>query len=150
MVNQIQALSDAGRFTAPVTDVPSLPAAYAAATDSTQSLEWRVRSYLAVNCAQCHQPGGGGQGLWDARVATPTAEAHLLDAPLLNDAGDPAMRWAAPGDPAHSMVLQRLRSHGPGRMPPLASNELDPQAIALITQWIEGRPRGGVGAATQP
>jgi uncharacterized repeat protein (TIGR03806 family) len=135
-VNQLQALSDAGYFTAPVTGVAALPA-YAPAQDKTQSLETRVRSYLAVNCAQCHQPGGAGQGLWDARAGTATAAAHLIDGALLNDGGDPAMRWAVPGDPAHSMVLARLRRQGPGRMPPLASSELDPQAVGLLRQWIE-------------
>ena len=28
--------------------------ALAPLTDSTQSLEWRVRSHFAVNCSQCH------------------------------------------------------------------------------------------------
>ena len=27
-------------------------------TNAAVSLEYRVRSYLAANCAQCHQPGG--------------------------------------------------------------------------------------------
>ena len=34
------------------------------------------------------------------------------------------------------MVLKRLQGAGVPRMPPLATNELDPTAIQLITDWI--------------
>jgi uncharacterized repeat protein (TIGR03806 family) len=139
-VNQLQALNDAGYFTAPVVGVAAMPV-LAAAQDQTQSLETRVRSYLAVNCAQCHQPGGAGQGYFDTRAVTATAAAHLINGPLINDWGDPTMRWAVPGDPAQSMVLARLTRQGAGRMPPLATNELDPQAIELMTRWIKQLPR---------
>ena len=56
-LNQIAALSSAGYFSAPVSHINNLPA-FAKATETTQSLEWRIRSYFAVNCVQCHQPGG--------------------------------------------------------------------------------------------
>jgi hypothetical protein len=42
-----------------------------------------------------------------------------------------------PGDPAHSIVLRRLKADGSPRMPPLASNELDQEAIKLMTEWIK-------------
>jgi len=135
-LNQIEALSAAGYFTAPVSDRKDWPA-LAAADDASAPLEARVRSYLAVNCVQCHQPGAGSVGLWDARPTVTTAQAHLIRGALVNDGGDAANRWAVPGDVAHSMVLKRLRGQGIGRMPPLATNELDPGAAALLTQWIE-------------
>jgi uncharacterized repeat protein (TIGR03806 family) len=134
-LNQIQALSNAGYFTAPAPAVKELPA-FAVATDQSQPLEWRVRSYLAVNCVQCHQPGGGAIGSWDARPTTATPDANLINGHLINDGGDPATRWMVPRDIQHSMVLKRLQAQGMPRMPPLATNELDPTAIALIQQWI--------------
>jgi uncharacterized repeat protein (TIGR03806 family) len=135
-LNQIQALSDAGYFTQAVDDVKSLPA-YVKADDKTQPLEARVRSYLAVNCVQCHQPGAGAVGIWDARPTTATADANLINGHLVNDAGDPTNRWMVPGDINHSMVFKRIRGMGVPRMPPLASNELDPSAAALLSEWIK-------------
>ncbi|RYD30349.1 MAG: hypothetical protein EOP86_20170, partial [Verrucomicrobiaceae bacterium] len=135
-LNQIAALSAAGYFSAPVSGVHTLPA-FAAAGDEDASLEWRVRSYLAVNCVQCHQPGGASSGYWDARAATPTDLAQLINGPLVNDGGDPANRWCVPGDLDHSMILDRLRGDsGVPRMPPLATLERDTAAETLLTRWI--------------
>lgn len=134
-LNQISALSGAGYFASPVNGVNNLPA-FAAASDTTASREWRVRSYLAVNCIQCHQPGGASTGAWDARATTPTALANLINGPLVNDGGDPANRWCIAGDAAHSMILKRLSGTGIPRMPQLGSNERDLAAEQLIADWI--------------
>ena len=133
--NQLTALSTAGYFTTAVGTVHTLPA-FAPATDTSASREHRVRSYLAVNCIQCHQPGGVALGPWDARPTTPTDAASLIGGTLANNGGDPLNRWAVPGDTAHSMILKRLQGIGVQRMPPLATSELDPSAIALLTDWI--------------
>jgi uncharacterized repeat protein (TIGR03806 family) len=139
-VNQIENLSDAGCFAEPVDQIESLPR-FVKATDTTQPIEARVRSYLAVNCIQCHQPGGGAVGAWDARPEIALNQAKLINGQLVNNFGDPKNRWAVPGDPAHSIVLRRLMANGAPRMPPLASNELDEGAIKLMTQWIAQLPR---------
>jgi mono/diheme cytochrome c family protein len=135
--NQIEALIAAGYFTpgtAP-TAVDTLPT-YAAAVDATSSLEWRVRSYLSVNCAQCHQPGGAAIGNWDARATTPTDSTQLINGLLVNDGGDSTNRWCVPGDTSHSMILKRVSGIGATRMPPLGTNERDLVAEQLITDWI--------------
>lgn len=133
--NQIAALSQAGYFSEPVEGTHTLPR-LSAIDDPQISLEHRVRSYLQVNCAQCHQPGGPANAMFDTRVTTPTYEANLVNGGLVNAQGDPENRVVAPGDVDHSMLLQRISTRGPGQMPPLASNELDEQAIALLTAWI--------------
>jgi glucose/arabinose dehydrogenase/mono/diheme cytochrome c family protein len=133
--NQIQALSDAGYFNTPVTGVNNLPA-FAAATDTTQSLEWRVRSYLAVNCVQCHQPGGASQGTWDARFTTKTDAANLINGLLVNNDGDATNRFIVPGDAAHSMLLRRQQGAGISRMPPLGTLERDLVNEQLVSDWI--------------
>ncbi len=134
-LNQITALSDAGYFSAPVSGVNHLPA-YATASDTTASREWRIRSYLAVNCISCHQPGGAATGNWDARSTTPTDLANLINGVLANNSGDPDNRWCVAGDTAHSMILNRLSGTGAPRMPPLGTNERDLASEQLITDWI--------------
>jgi hypothetical protein len=133
--HQIAALSGAGYFSAPVSESHTLPS-YAPASDTTASLEWRVRSYFAVNCSQCHQPGGPSLGNWDARLTIPTDLARLIDGPLVNDGGDAANRFAVLGDTVHSMVLRRMQGLTAGRMPPLGTLERDPAAEQLVTEWI--------------
>lgn len=134
--HQVEALAQAGYLSGVPGVVSDLPA-YAAADDSSQSLEWRVRSYLAVNCAQCHQPGGTGNGSWDARATTATEFAGIVNGALLNDLGDSANRFVVPDSLEHSMVLKRLRGESVSRMPPLASNEIDQTAIGLLSAWIQ-------------
>ncbi|TMP97251.1 MAG: hypothetical protein E6L09_13550 [Verrucomicrobia bacterium] len=76
--NQIAALNRAGYFSAPVAHVNTLRA-LASPTDAAVSVDYRVRSYLAANCAQCHQPGAVAQGNWDARVTTPLSQAGIIN-----------------------------------------------------------------------
>ena len=134
-LNQIAALSNAGYFTSPVAETGTLPA-FAAAGDASQSLEWRVRSYLAVNCVSCHQPGGSGLGNWDARITTATDSAHLINGLLVDNGSDTDNRFVVPGDLTHSMLIKRLQGITANRMPPIGSNETDPAAIQLVTDWI--------------
>lgn len=133
--NQVQALSDAGYFQTTVSNIHTLPV-LVDLSDETASREFRVRSYLAVNCSFCHQPGGSAYGSLDARASTPLWEAGLIDAPLFNSRGDLANRVIAPGAPQHSMLLTRISELGADRMPPIASRELDLQAIDLLRAWI--------------
>lgn len=134
-LNQITALSGAGYFSTPVSGVNNLPA-FSPAGDTTVSREWRVRSYLAVNCISCHQPGGAAPGNWDARSTTPTDLASLINGILVNNGGDPLNRWCVPGDTAHSAILPRLSGVGSQRMPPLSTNERDLASEQLISDWI--------------
>ncbi len=137
--NQIEALSAAGYFATPVPSANTF-AKFADADDASQSVEWRVRSYLAVNCVGCHQPGGLGVGNWDARQTTKTANAGLVNGVLNNDLGDPANRVLLPGDLARSVLYQRIASAAgaANHMPPIATNETNPGAAALLAQWLQG------------
>jgi glucose/arabinose dehydrogenase len=144
-LNQLTALGQAGYCSPAIPDVAGLPA-FAAADDSSQSLAWRARSYLSVNCVGCHQPGGPALGNWDARITTPLSSANLITGPLVNHGGDPLSRFLvrndAPafGEPTRSMVLRRIRGDGVPRMPPLATYRRDLAAEALLTAWINEDP----------
>jgi uncharacterized repeat protein (TIGR03806 family) len=133
--NQILALSQMGYFSSPVSSVTGLRA-YAHATNGTATLEHRARSYLGANCVQCHQPGGTGRGLWDARLATPLAHAGLINGPLIDTLGDPANKVIKPGSTDESMIYQRISQPGPRHMPPLSTSELDQGAISMLEEWI--------------
>lgn len=133
--NQLSLLSDAGYFSNPVTAPQTLPA-FARADDTSVSLEYRVRSYLSVNCVQCHQPGGNGPNSWDARAWLSLDATTLLNGTPLNNGGDPANKLIIPGDSVHSVVLQRIRANGFSRMPPLATAVIDESATNLLFTWI--------------
>jgi mono/diheme cytochrome c family protein len=133
--NQLTLLSQAGYLDTSVTAPQTLPA-FANANDSTRSLESRTRSYLAMNCVQCHQPGGAGAPTWDARPWLTLDQTHLVNGALDNNGGNPLNKLIVPGDTNHSVVLQRIRGNGFGRMPPLATHQLDQGAINLLTTWI--------------
>ena len=134
-VNQISWLNRMGYFTTPVTSTNGL-LAYAHATNTTATLDHRVRSYLGANCSSCHQPGGTGHGYWDARLHVPWAQAGLINGPLISDLGNAANRVIRPGDLAQSMLHTRISALGARHMPPLATAVLDTSGVALLAQWI--------------
>ena len=134
--NQMEMLALYGYFgDTAIPDTKTL-GAYAKADDTKVSVDWRARSYLAANCVQCHQPGGIVQGRWDARPTIRTAAAGIIDGPLVTNRGDPLTKVLVPGDPTHSMLLKRVMAQDAPRMPQIATNELDPNAQKLLTEWI--------------
>ncbi|MEO8426729.1 MAG: PQQ-dependent sugar dehydrogenase [Verrucomicrobiota bacterium] len=135
ITNQLLALSHAGYFDSKLTSLHALPA-LARSTDTNVSLEYRVRSYLHANCVQCHQPGGSGSGYWDARITAPTRLASLIESLPANSSGDPEDRIVKPGSPDHSILLQRIAKLDARHMPPLATTQLNTEAIDLLSAWI--------------
>jgi uncharacterized repeat protein (TIGR03806 family) len=115
--------------------VHTLPA-LAPLTDETSSVEWRVRSYLEANCAQCHQKDGPAWVPWDARTRLPLFEAGIVEGLVYRQLGDPLARIVQPGSLPHSILYRRLASLTDGRMPPLGSSLVDTQAVALIGRWV--------------
>jgi mono/diheme cytochrome c family protein len=134
ITNQLNAFSDAGYLSPAASNVLSLRA-LVAVTNSQASREWRTRSYLAANCAHCHQPGGSA-GFFDSRFSTPTVLAGLLDGPLNNNYGDSSNGVVKAGSLDYSMLYTRINGRGPGQMPPLSSNLADTNALNAIAAWI--------------
>jgi len=135
--NQIEQMARAGYFTkdSEIPEVKTL-GAFAKADDTSASLQWRVRSYLGANCMQCHRPGGGAPGMWDARPSVALSAAGIVNGPLNNARGDKDNRVIVPGDLSHSMIFKRLEAKDAPRMPPLATAELDPNGQNLIREWV--------------
>jgi uncharacterized repeat protein (TIGR03806 family) len=100
-------------------------------------VEARARSYLHANCSFCHRPDGGTESTMDLR-----AEALDLGvcavAPQFGDLGAAGAAIVTPGDPALSVLALRMRAAGANRMPPLASEVIDEEAVAVIEAWIAG------------
>ena len=105
-------------------------------TDTTASLEVRVRSYLDANCSHCHQPDGV-RALFDARLTTPLADQGLIHGPLVEPAAEEVIK---PGSLELSMLKIRHGSTGAIKMPPLAKNVVDEQAAQVIGDWILSLP----------
>lgn len=136
VTNQLQALSLAGYFSQPISN-RYLFRALASATNDAVSLEYRARSYFAVNCVQCHQPGGPASlAMWDARLSTPGPLNGIINGPLNNNFGSTNNRVIAPGSLANSILFQRVANLGAGHMPPLATSVVNTQTVALLAAWI--------------
>ena len=114
--------------------------------DTSDSLEKRARSYLAVNCSSCHRFGGGGAALFDVRAELSAERMNLIDArPNLGAFGIEDARLVCSGDPDRSVVVFRMSKLGRGRMPHIGSNVVDVAGVGLIREWIQS-----LGGATKP
>ncbi|MGC4013331.1 MAG: PQQ-dependent sugar dehydrogenase [Luteolibacter sp.] len=132
---RIQALIDGGQLDPKgydPTKAPSFPSLY----DKSRSLEDRCRAYLAVNCSHCHQQDGVASSPWTTKASFPTSRTRLLGGGLNTDFGDKTNKVIAPGDPAHSMILKRLKADGVPRMPMGTTGRFDDAGIELLTEWI--------------
>ena len=114
-----------------------------AVTDSSATLEDRVKSYLDANCAQCHRPGGVATA-WDARYDTPMASQGIINGAVKTDLGIAGAKVVVPRDTAHSILRVRMNSVDNAiKMPPLARNLVDTGALAVVDQWINSLPANG-------
>jgi hypothetical protein len=143
--NLLELLSGAGYLAGFAGDPAALPRHHRP-DETTADLEARVRSYLAVNCAYCHQAGGNAPPSWDGRAHLTMAETGILyGAPLGEGSPDPTDHLIRPGDREHSAIWNRVNAreavngsyNGYTQMPPLASHAVDPAAVELLGAWID-------------
>lgn len=156
--NQIATLSANG-FLANSPDPVASLARHVRPDETSFPLEQRARSYFTVNCSYCHQAGGSAGGSWDGRAHLKLEQTGLVNGVAESNGDNLLNRYVVPGDPVHSIVLNRMAAtNGFGRMPPLGSSEIDAADVQLITEWIQqnaSRPlyaewRGGFFAASDP
>jgi glucose/arabinose dehydrogenase/mono/diheme cytochrome c family protein len=101
------------------------------------SLDFRVRSYMDVNCSHCHRPGGSGGGRFDARFSVPLADKSFIGRPAQRPI-DEANLLIAPKDPKRSLVLKRISSGVLGtQMPPLGVSAPNDEATQMFREWID-------------
>ena len=135
----IDSLTASGAFSTNLGPIPSLPG-----DETTQ----RALGWLHANCAHCHnqhRPPPGALRCWD-----PKREFDLslrLDS-LGSLAETPVMKTAkaeelSPGKPEASAIFTRTRGDLAAfqqRMPPLATEVIDPDALPLLDAWIKSLP----------
>ncbi len=135
--NQLDLLHGAGYFANPPVSPHLLPR-HVRPEEIAFSLEARVRSYLAVNCAHCHRSGVPGiPATWDGRPELTLAQTGLINGPAAHNLGNPDNHLIVPGNTLQSVVWNRLgATNGFTRMPPLGTNELDQTNLDLVSTWI--------------
>lgn len=99
-----------------------------------------ARAYLDVNCAHCHQPGGGASnsGL-DLRWEQSGAHAiGIFKRPVAAGRGAGGHDFSVlPGQPDKSILLYRMDSAEPGiAMPELGKSSIDRDGVAIVRRWI--------------
>ena len=109
-------------------------------TDATGPAEPLARAYLDVNCAHCHQPGGGASnsGL-DLRWEQDDAHAlGIMKRPVAAGRGAGGHDFSIlPGQPDASILLYRMDSAEPGiAMPELGKASVDREGGAVVRRWI--------------
>lgn len=99
-----------------------------------------ARAYLDVNCAHCHQPGGGASnsGLdlrWEQ--ADPHA-IGIMKRPVAAGRGAGGHEFSIlPGQPDASILAFRMDSAEPGiAMPELGKASVDKDGVAVVRRWI--------------
>lgn len=114
----------------------------ASLNDTNASAEHRMRSYLDSNCAHCHRPGGV-HAFWDARLESSLGSAGIINGIVQDTLGISGAKILVPQSVEQSTMYVRMASATAHyKMPPLAKNVVDHQAMAVLEQWIS--------EATQP
>ena len=137
--NQIELLDELGYFTSPQPAADTLPAIVNAA-DSAADPGERARAWLHANCSNCHRPGGPTPSTMNWLHTADLSATNACDAVPGNSLGIDNARIIAPGDPARSVLITRISTRGENMMPPLGSNVIDNEGVALITDWITSLP----------
>lgn len=105
--------------------------------DPDAPLQTRARSYLDSNCAPCHRTDGGARAYFDTRYDLPLQAANLIGGKINEAAGTEATKVIVPNDLEKSLLYQRMNAaHIALRMPPLATNRKDQQALNVLAEWI--------------
>ena len=99
-----------------------------------------ARAYLDVNCAHCHQPGGGASnsGL-DLRWEQSDPHAiGIFKRPVAAGRGAGGHDFSiVPGQPDTSILLYRMDSAEGGiAMPELGKSSVDKEGVAVVRRWI--------------
>ncbi|MBU2099438.1 MAG: hypothetical protein KKD00_11800 [Gammaproteobacteria bacterium] len=111
---------------------------------SVQNLEQRARTYLAVNCAHCHQRGGSGDtsGLFLDAEETDATRLGLCKPPVAAGRGTGGHRFSIePGQPHKSILSYRILSDEVGvLMPEIGRSLVHQEGLDLVNAWIQQMP----------
>jgi uncharacterized repeat protein (TIGR03806 family) len=134
--NQLDTLAHIGLFSNAINSQQKSQTLFAS-TDETANINLRARSYLHSNCSNCHRANGPTPVNIDLHFATAFAATRTCNIPpVAGDLGISNAQLIAPGEPARSVLLERMKVRNQYQMPPLGSHLVDEDGVALIAQWI--------------
>ncbi|WP_332771407.1 SO2930 family diheme c-type cytochrome [Phenylobacterium sp.] len=136
--NQLAHWSRTGMLTA--APQPAKAPRTAVWNDLAEPLEARAKAYLDANCAHCHSAQGmaSNSGLFLDVEETRPAARGIGKRPVAAGRGSGGLEVSiAPGDPAASILLHRMKSTEPGvMMPELGRALVHEEGVGLIAQYI--------------
>ena len=137
VANQLSVLEKLGVFQDKLPKPPEELPRLADYRDAKESLHHRARSYLHANCAHCHRKWGGGNAEFELQASIPLTQTLAVNTrPGQGTFKLTDPRILAPGEPNRSLILERMKLEGLGRMPHVASKIVDQQAVNVVREWI--------------
>jgi uncharacterized repeat protein (TIGR03806 family) len=137
--NQLQKLIDFGYLE------DNLPASINTVVnweDVSQPLDLRAKSYLDINCGNCHVAGGQGD-YRRIRLSYTDTQNNDENVGICVDADTPipglvGQKYIAPMDVANSIVYFRMNIEGDGqyKMPQFGQSLVHTEAMELMEEWI--------------
>ncbi len=122
----------------------SLPKGVVWNDPATGTLDERARIWLDINCAHCHRADGPAStsGLHLGWREMDRLKIGVEKTPVAAGRGSGNLRFGiVPGKPDESILLYRIKSNDPGvMMPELGRTQIQPEAVALIRDWISSMP----------
>ncbi len=135
--NQLATLDHIGIFTGGLPDQPANLQALVSLDADGAPDERKARSYLHSNCSGCHRAQGPAPSTADFRFANAIEAMGICDVmPSGSDLGIPGAKLLSPGDPAGSIISERMHRLDFFRMPPLGSAIVDLDGTAIVDAWI--------------
>jgi len=135
-VSQIQHLSESGYVDSSQLNTDSPIAAVAGIDDVDATPYYRLKSYWAVNCMQCHSPSGTVSDGWNASWSTPLRDKDVMMGELLNPHDTQHTHVLVPGEPEASEMVRRLETMEAGHMPPLATSVINRQGLNVLLEFL--------------
>ena len=136
--HQLDTLTHIQLFSSLITDGQRSQKLYAL-NDAAASLTQRARSYLHSNCSGCHRPNGSTPVNLDLRFTTSLSATQTCNVqPVTGDLGIADARLVAPGEPASSVLLARMKVRDGYQMPTIGTHIVDEAAVQVISDWITG------------
>lgn len=135
--NQLQKLIDEGYLE---DNLPATINTVVKWTDETQPIDLRVRSYIDINCAHCHQQGSHCDYRPIRFAFDESADETNLGICVDPDEAIPGMiNVVTPTLKERSVMYYRLNTEAEEfRMPLLGRSIIHEEAVELIGQWIDG------------
>jgi putative heme-binding domain-containing protein len=150
--DQLREFERLGLLDGPLPESPETLPRLSDPHDESIGLAERVRSYLQVNCAQCHRFGAGGSASILLTADRPMDQTGTIGVrPMQGSFDIEEARIIAPGDPFGSVLYFRMAKLGAGRMPRVGPRQVDVRGLDLMYRWIAGLTDDGqVGPMRDP